>query len=85
MGGAKEGCVVTCHNSLKPTRSSDNHIHPLDRLELIFCGKRGIKVCFYWRDREKDVNAGSGGGEEERKETDKQAQGILDSQKSAVY
>lgn len=35
----------------------------------------------YWRDREEDVNAGSGSGEEERKDTDKQAQQILDSQK----
>lgn len=36
---------------------------------------------FYWRGREKDVNAGSGSGEEERNETDKQAQQIFDSQK----
>lgn len=77
--------VSNCHISLKPMRSSDNYIHPLDKLELIFCGKGVIKVCFYWRDREKDVNAGSGSGEEERKKTDKQAQRILDSQKGAVY
>lgn len=46
MGRAREGWVITCNNSLKTMRSSDNYIHPLDRFELIFCGKGVIEVCF---------------------------------------